>query len=283
MQAAPAYGRGMELKSALRRLLPDPVVRLSSWGLDRSLPQRRRVRAAERESAQQARILSELIAQNGAIVQTGPFAGLRLPRGACRAGVAAVLVGSYEEELHDLIEELIAEGPRRIVNVGCGEGYYAAGFARRLPNSVVHAFDIDPESQHLAQQTARLNGLAERVQVHGSCTPERLEQLICGHTLVFLDCEGCELALLRPDRVPSLRDATVLVEFHDFVVPGISSKIVARFSATHFAEIIAVRRRRHSDYPALAQLARSDRRAATREFRPTKPHAMEWALLRPRS
>jgi len=35
--------------------------------------------------------------------------------------------------------------PSTVVNVGAGEGYYAVGFARRLPNAQVLAFDANED------------------------------------------------------------------------------------------------------------------------------------------
>jgi hypothetical protein len=249
--------------------------------LDRSLPSRRRNRAAEGRHFRNERIIAELLSRHGPVVQAGPFAGLRLPSREYRESLAPLLIGSYEEELHELIEKLLARSPRRVVNVGCADGYYAVGLARRLADADVYAFDIDERGQRLTRETAELNGVGGRVHVAAECTPQRLEQLLIAGTLVVMDCEGCELELLRPDRVPSLRQATILVELHDWVSSEISSEILARFEATHSARVVGVRRRAGRRYPALSGFSRSDRKFAVDEGRPRDPHPMEWAALHP--
>src|SRR4051812_24761952 len=109
----------MSVKSVLKRALPTPVVRAGSWTLDRTLPARRATRAVLRMHEETARVTSQLIARNGPVVQGGPFAGLRLPSKPYWASFPPLLVGSYEEELHGSLEELIAAKPIRIINVGC--------------------------------------------------------------------------------------------------------------------------------------------------------------------
>src|SRR3954451_14803740 len=161
----------MSAKATLKRVLPTGIVHVGSKALDRSLPGRRRNRARERRYARQARVCSELIARDGAVVQGGPFKGLHLPRGVW-GNPAPLFVGSYEAELHGLIEAVIAAQPVRVINVGCAEGYYAVGLARRLTDADVHAFDIDDEAQRVVRETAQANGVAERVKVAGKCTTD---------------------------------------------------------------------------------------------------------------
>lgn len=273
----------MSGKNALKDVLPAPLVTAGSWTLDRLLPTRRANRAAARSREQLARVASELIDRHGSVVQGGPFAGLRLPPMGSWGNLAPLLVGSYEEEIHAALEELIASGPRRIVNVGCAEGYYAVGLACRLPDADVYAFDIDERARQLTRETARMNGITERLHVAGACTVETLEQLLTTQTLVIIDCEGCELELLRPESAPSLHSATLLVELHDFIDLQISSVILAKFRGTHSSRVFTVGQRTVTDYPVLRDLDPSDRAAAVDELRPTEPHPMQWVVLCPLS
>ena len=57
------------------------------------------------------------------------------------------LIGSYEEEVHLIIEEIIRRRYSIVVNIGCAEGYYAVGFALRIPDAIVYAFDIETTAQ----------------------------------------------------------------------------------------------------------------------------------------
>ena len=88
------------------------------------------------------------------------------------------LVGSYEAELHGVIEQIVATDYQVVVDVGCAEGYYANGLARRLPSARVYAFDTDPEARHLCEAMAALNGVEKRVIVGGKCEPDDLNALL---------------------------------------------------------------------------------------------------------
>ncbi len=76
-----------------------------------------------------------LVARRGWEVAGGPFASMQYVPDAFSVAITARLVGCYEAELHNTIEEVIARRPPLVVNVGCAEGYYAVGLARRLPAS----------------------------------------------------------------------------------------------------------------------------------------------------
>jgi hypothetical protein len=219
------------------------------------------------------------------VVQGGPFAGLILPEDVSWGEKTAALciVGSYEEELHDCIETLVQRQPARIVNVGSAEGYYAVGFARRVPSADVWAFDVNPAAQKLVSVTAALNGVAARVHVGGLCTPADLQELIDRDTVLVIDCEGCEDGLLDLDAVPELRHATMLVELHDFIDASLGQRVLARFRTTHAATVFPARPRDPSRYPALAALPRRDRPFAVDEARPAEPRPMRWAFLEPRA
>jgi hypothetical protein len=267
----------MSVKESLRRLLPARVVRLASTTLDHTLPARRRNLWWQR----QQRVIAALIDEHGPVVQSGPFHGLRLPVTGAWGNLAPLLVGSYEGELHMAIEELIAAAPERVINVGSAEGYYAVGFALRLPGAEIYAFDINDRAQELTRETGRMNGITERLHVAGECTAEGLDRLLTPRTVVVMDCEGCELELLRPDRAPALAQATVLVEFHDFIEPGISSAISERFAGSHSIDLVAAEERVAADYPALAKLTPRERTIALNEWRTLGLHPMQWGVLRP--
>jgi len=198
----------------------------------------------------------------------GPFAGLVFPPAAVGAGpLPAKLVGAYECELHDVMEERIAARPSRVVNVGSAEGYYAIGFARRLPHAAVIAFDPDREAQRLTRLGARANGVASRLQQRGLATAGEISDLgPDADTLLFVDCEGAEDDLLDPDRLPCLRVTPIVVELHEHVVPGIGERLTGRFQATHELTRIwaAERASFHLDAPFASWPQRDSRRTPRR-------------------
>ena len=149
-------------------------------------------------------------------VQSGPFAGMVLPTRTSWGGgdIAAKILGFYEAELHRHIERAIERQPDIVVNVGCAEGYYAIGLARRLPAARLHAFDISPEAQSVCAAAAAQNGVADRVSIGGRCDSGQLVALARSgkRVLIVMDCEGGELQLLDQDTVRQLGNCDLIVE-----------------------------------------------------------------------
>ena len=265
------------IKPALRRRLPLPVYRvwrrarieLVGW-LD-LLGRRRLV---------EEQLLASVAGGRPLRVEAGPFAGMRYAPASSGSELVPKLLGTYEEELHPAIEDVIAGGYDIVVNVGCAEGFYAVGLARRMPTARVLAYDIDDGARRLCSAMAELNGVSERVDLRSEFSPADLGAVPGGsRTVVIMDCEGCEDALMDPGRVPGLRSVTVVVELHDFISPGIADRIRARFEPTHVVELVDARRRSPSTHPATVALGRRATRVAVDERRPP---GMQWAVLRPR-
>lgn len=253
------------IRNALRRGLP------WSYFLARSLY--RKIRP-ERLKGPAAAIVERLYSGGGPRVLWGPFAGMRYISFASGSGLLPKLLGGYEMELHGAVRESLARGYDRIVNVGCGEGYYAVGYALALPAAQVEAYDVDPLARQRLRELARLNGV--EIDVRSACGHQDLA--VKGRTLIVCDCEGCEKDLLDPARVPGLSGADLLVELHDFVDPAISATLIARFSGTHEITLVEARGDR-SDYPAgiLQPLDPGQRRLALWEGRPA---GMRWAWMK---
>ncbi|HEX5603266.1 MAG TPA: hypothetical protein VFX63_11975 [Pyrinomonadaceae bacterium] len=222
------------------------------------------------------KITQAIIKRNGLVVLSGPFAGMLYvpePGGSS----LPKLLGSYEAELHQWVTAIINTDYGKIINVGCAEGYYSVGLALKVPETRVFAFDIDPRARQLCEKMARVNGVSERVVVRGECKCEGLDELLDDRSLVIIDCEGCELALLDPGRVPNLRVSDVLVELHDFIDRSISPTMISRFADTHDISIVSGLERDPSTYPALETFNDWDRHVAVAEFRPER---MQWAFMR---
>ena len=216
-------------------------------------------------------------------VRSGPFAGMMYVSVPSWGHLAPLLIGAYESELHGALEQLIARGYDIVIDVGCAEGYYVAGCARRLPDAIVHGFDMDPVALALCRQMADLNQVGERVRLHDACTPEKLNELIHERTLLIMDCEGREIDLLIPQRAPRLEQADLLVELHDFLDHTISERIVSRFEVTHEITLIDVKARDPRQYPELDGWPASIQSMALDERRPVEPHPMQWGVFRSKS
>jgi hypothetical protein len=178
-------------------------------------------------------ITNTQIAQHGNEVQAGPFAGLRFVGQTSEGCSAPRLLGCYEQELHVHIERLIGKPFDAVLNIGCADGYYAVGLARRMPGVTVFAHDLNPAAQSGCRAVAELNGVADRVQVGGLFAAADFGAFAGKKTWLVMDIEGAERELLDPQTCPALLDMTVLVECHDCFVPGLSAEIARRFAATH--------------------------------------------------
>ena len=258
------------LKEGVKRMAP---------GLFRALKnayKQREFRTKHNGSEYRAKMA--LVNEYGKKVIQGPFAGMAYGDNVNCSAYVPKLVGSYEEELHPVVEEILQSQPTRVIDIGCAEGYYAVGFGTRLPNAQVYAFDIDEESQSYCADLAKLNNIRNRVHVGGLCSPETLVELTKTPAFVLCDCEGCEQELLDPAKTPSLAHCTLLIELHDFIVPGLTPCLVARFEKTHKVVLIDTVERDPSKYAVLHNVQEADRYPAVREGRPA---AMQWAYLTP--
>ncbi len=227
--------------------------------------------------ARRAEINAEILRLHGPTVVYGPFKGTKLPEGSSwgEGEITPKILGCYEEELQPAIDKALARNPARVVNVGCAEGYYTNGLARRLPSAKVFAFDIDEGAQKLCRRMADANGVGERVMVEGACTADRLRAMGADgtRTLIVMDCEGAELHLLDAVTAGTLKDCDLIVECHPFEEKNIDQVLAERFAATHDTEIIDEGARNPSRFRELRILNSIDRWLAICEFR---PYHMNW-------
>jgi hypothetical protein len=216
-------------------------------------------------------------------VLDGPFKGLSYPPFARGSVFLPKILGSYESELHPILDQLAKEPCDVIVDIGSAEGYYAIGLSKRYEDSKVYCFDTDPLARDSLGRLSQLNGVAERMIVGGFCQPSDLQTILekAIDPLVICDCEGGEFDLLDPVAVPDLRKARIIVEVHDFGgSKTIGNALKARFSVTHHIEIIPTRPRHFSEIPSMLQsrLTEEEGLAALSESRPEVPG---WMFLRP--
>lgn len=95
--------------------------------------------------------------------------------------------------------------------------------------------------------------------------------------LIICGIESGERDLLDPVKVPGLRESGMIVELHDFLVPGTGELIRRRFAPTHEIESAFSRLRTADDVPG-SDRWQSDRVAPLLSER--RPCKMEWLWLR---
>lgn len=232
-----------------------------------------RERAYNREIAP---ILRHIAPDGTPTVHHGPFAAMRYVQQSVCGVLGPKLVGSYEHELHGVIQSVVSKGYERVIDVGCAEGYYAVGLARLMPETAVYAFDANKRAIQLCRDLARANGVADRVNLRGRCRQEELRACLIPGSFVLMDCEGAEAELLDPAAIPALADCDLLVELHDFIRPGISKEVTGRFLSTHLVTMLPTEPRDPSRYGCLQGLPAELRALAVNEFR---PGPMQWAYM----
>jgi hypothetical protein len=222
-------------------------------------------------------------AASGGTVMTGPFAGMRLPPvDAWGANDRAPrLLGTYEADLHAALEAEIARKPDWILNVGAADGYYAVGLARRIPDARVLAYDPLPEAREATRRAAALNGVEAQFAFEGAFSPQTFPKLAPGNrAFMFVDCEGCEASFCTAMEPSAFAQVSLLIESHEFIVPGISARLAAHFAATHFVTTIREGGRDPNRFEILRKLGSFERWLAVTEDR---PEAMEWLWIVPKA
>ncbi len=220
------------------------------------------------------------LAHAGPIIMQGPFAGMTYVAAATEGALAPRLLGVYESELHPHIEAFAAEGLDCVIDVGCAEGYYAVGLARRMPETEVHAFDIDPNARAACAELASRNGVADRIRIGGEFKPGDFQAFAGRRVLVVVDTEGAEVDILQPDLAPALAEMSIIVETHDLYRAGAMKAMLDRFGGTH--DIVRVDQTGKAfEMPAwLKELGHLDHLLAVWEWR---QRPTPWLVMRPKS
>ncbi len=190
-----------------------------------------------------------ILDRHGTAIHSGPFAGMDYVTEATEGCLTPRLLGSYESELHPAIEEFAAAGLDAIIDIGSAEGYYAVGMARISPGLTVHAHDTDPKARAACAQLAAKNGVADRVIIGGEFKGENFASFAGKKVLVLMDAEGAEDALLDPAQWPALKGMSLIVETHNMYAPGVTNRLIERFSPSHDIEVLE---------PAPKSMARPD-------------------------
>lgn len=180
-------------------------------------------------------LANTVVHHGGSRILSGPFAGMDYPVRAAEGARAARLLGAYEASLDPVIERIVARAYSLVIDIGCAEGFYAVGLARRMPESRILARDISERAQALCRDLAAANGVSDRVEVGGAFQHGDFAVALEAPTVILCDIEGAEADLLDPAAAPGLLAADILVEVHEGPHPGLVAAMTARFAASHHA------------------------------------------------
>jgi hypothetical protein len=216
-------------------------------------------------------------------VQNGPFKGMKYPAvDSVGSNIFPKLVGSYEKELWETVEEFKSNDYTEIIDIGCAEGYYAVGLAMCKPAAKVYAYDISEKARRLCKEMAELNKVADRVMIKSECTAEELGTFpFTGKGLIICDCEGFEKELFNRDNIRNLLNCALLIETHDFIDLSISTYLKGIFRETHDIKVIKsvddIEKALTYKLPGVEELSFPERKQVMAEERPA---IMEWLICR---
>lgn len=205
-----------------------------------------------------------LIYSNGCItVLSGPFCGMKYYNKIVWGPITPKWLGTYECELHDIVDYMIKRKYSKILDIGAAEGYYAVGLAYMSPESHVISYDVDYIARKRLLELKQLNDVSN-IEIKGYCDYDEITAQLCKNALIVCDIEGCEYDLLRPDKCQALAGYDLLVEIHSFQdksVSDVEQSIIQRFCATHEIQVLSISQRDitsiASQIPTLRNISKS--------------------------
>ncbi len=224
-------------------------------------------------------IQNTLLQKNGTMVMQGPLQGLDFLSQSAEGCHIAKLLGCYEQPLQPYIEQAVQKHYATILNIGCAEGYYAVGMARRMPGTRVLAYDLNPKAQEVCAALSAKNKVADRIRIGGLFTHADFAAYERQDVLLMCDIEGAERELLDPQAAPALKEMDIIVESHECLIPGITQMLIARFEETHNITLVQDDGQRQLIKPPqwFLSLAHLDQLLATWEWR---SGATPWLVMR---
>lgn len=182
-------------------------------------------------------------------VISGPFRGMIYPPSdSC---YSQKVLGTYEKELWPAVEAICRMSLHCVVDIGAAEGFYVCGFARRVSNCHVIAFEAEKSLHPRLREIAGMNGVLDRVDIRGHCGIKELCDALTNtsRSCLICDVEGFEAELLDPERVPQLCRIPILVEVHDHLREGVTQILRSRFGPTHSIQSIDIMTQTIADLP----------------------------------
>ena len=216
-------------------------------------------------------------------VKHGIFMGMKYPDyKSIGSTLSPKLIGSYEKELADIMEEICKQQYSEIIIIGCAEGYYAVGLAMKIKSANVYAYDINKEAINYCIQMAKINSVSNRVHVSDHFDQEEFKNIkITKRGFILCDCEGCEKDIFVNDVIPYLSKCDLLIETHDFIDLTISGYLTKLFKKTHSLKVISsiddIKKAQTYNYKELEGYSLDERKKILGEFRPS---IMEWLYFK---
>jgi hypothetical protein len=222
-----------------------------------------------------------------ATVAYGPFKGLKLAAETWWVGGidrSSMLLGLYEREVMESLAD-VPHSHRTFIDLGAADGYFGIGVLINRMFDKSYCFEASPLGQEIIRANARLNGVADKVFVHGTATKD-FHLLISAEersrAVLLVDIEGGEFDLLEEEQLLAWKDCIIIVEMHPhFVSDGAERMERFKRSASRYFDVreITMTSRDLSQFPEIASFTDSDRWLICSEGR---AWLMKWYRLDPK-
>lgn len=211
-------------------------------------------------------------------ISRGPFKGMNFALGRSDGTLnRGKLLGTYETEIHPYLYDAIGRNPKKIINIGAGDGYYSVGCSLLLPNCKVIAYEAADHERKMHLSTIEMNRVYN-CEVREYCSAdELLSHDIDDDTLIICDCEGYELEIFSSKLFDKFSNFTALIETHDFINPMITNIIDSNFKNRGFL-VYGVESVRDLDKPSFYNLRELENLSYDEKFHILKerPDNMKW-------
>ena len=214
-------------------------------------------------------------------VISGPFKGLKFSQ---RFPTKPMLTGVWEKEISFVWDSL--QEFKYIIDVGAAEGFYAVGLARKYPEKMIYAFEMNLSNQRLLQKVISDN-FVKNIEIRGKCEYEDLTEFGAKleNALIVMDCEGYEVELLNAHSPKVFKNTYILVELHEMYAPGCTNELRKRFWPTHEIQEIEGKHRDINDWPnQLKFLKYLFPQEVLLDFMDEgRPYPMNWLYMKPKT
>ena len=221
-------------------------------------------------------LATAVVNQLGSGVLSGTFKGMKLVPVQMGSLLMPKILGTYESEIAPVFRDMARFG--RLIDVGSAEGFYAVGcpFVHRHLRSI--AYDVNERAQEVCARAAALNGVSDRVDQRGFCSPEELASLATPDSLILIDIDGAETDLLCAIPATRLARSEILLEVHQQGTATTAIDIIPHFSDTHEITMIRQGVVDPGQFEFLRQLSSFERFLTVWEGRKTEA----WLHMKPR-